>query len=565
MEKMENKNKGITLIALVITIIVLLILAGISVATLTGENGILNKAEQSKNQTTITGEKEQIILAYNSVKSEKLVNQEHSTIRVNEYQKELDNQNANAIVWNEENETTLIITFIETKNKYFLYDTGNIDGPYKDEELGEDYAILEQLERKVATLENKTTMKTQTKTVSDIKLEYAIDKSIISITMEESGYADIFGYYQILNNSSDQYKGITIYKNDMRIAGNGRGGTGSKTQESVSCTIKVEKGDVIDLKAVQWINNEASITSATLQINYFPINEVESESNVHEKTITKRVGDLENKVVKLENKTNVKTLYNYETNKIIPTNTSTKVSTITIPEDCYADIYAFYDIINNDSDRYTGVELYLNGNFLTNQGKGGRGRLAFDSISLTKQLKKGDVIDLHVSQYIGNSKNLEKAILQIHYMPLTELEVTKKSDNRTLKERINELQTKITTLENKTTMKTVYGNIENLVVQNGVLVKLAEITIPEDCYADIYADYKITNNGSIEYKGIWLYKNGEWLCGNGKGGKGGETTMDENCMKELKKGDVITLCCDQYTGSTQTIKDAKFVINYFPK
>ena len=71
--------------------------------------------------------------------------------------------------------------------------------------------------------------------------------------------------------------------------------------------------------------------------------------------------------------------------------------------------------------------------------------------------------------------------------------------------------------------------------------------------------------GSIEYKGIWLYKNGEWLCGNGKGGKGGETTMDENCMKELKKGDVITLCCDQYTGSTQTIKDAKFVINYFPK
>ena len=117
MRKMKNKNKGITLIALVITIIILLILVGISIATLTGENGILNKAEQSKNQTTITGEKEQIILAYNSVKSEKLVNQENSTIRVNEYQKELDNQNANAIVWNEENETTLIITFIETKNK----------------------------------------------------------------------------------------------------------------------------------------------------------------------------------------------------------------------------------------------------------------------------------------------------------------------------------------------------------------------------------------------------------------------------------------------------------------
>lgn len=41
------KNKGITLIALVITIIILLILAGITIATLTGENGILNKATKA--------------------------------------------------------------------------------------------------------------------------------------------------------------------------------------------------------------------------------------------------------------------------------------------------------------------------------------------------------------------------------------------------------------------------------------------------------------------------------------------------------------------------------------
>ncbi len=40
---MKNQ-KGITLIALVITIIVLLILAGVSIAMLTGENGILTKA-----------------------------------------------------------------------------------------------------------------------------------------------------------------------------------------------------------------------------------------------------------------------------------------------------------------------------------------------------------------------------------------------------------------------------------------------------------------------------------------------------------------------------------------
>ena len=38
-KKEKSTNKGITLIALIITIIVLLILAGVSIATLTGDNG----------------------------------------------------------------------------------------------------------------------------------------------------------------------------------------------------------------------------------------------------------------------------------------------------------------------------------------------------------------------------------------------------------------------------------------------------------------------------------------------------------------------------------------------
>ncbi len=45
------KTNGITLIALVITIIVLLILAGVTITTLTGENGILNKADTAQVET----------------------------------------------------------------------------------------------------------------------------------------------------------------------------------------------------------------------------------------------------------------------------------------------------------------------------------------------------------------------------------------------------------------------------------------------------------------------------------------------------------------------------------
>ena len=44
---MFKEQKGVTLIALVITIIVLLILAGVSIAFLTGENGILNKSTKA--------------------------------------------------------------------------------------------------------------------------------------------------------------------------------------------------------------------------------------------------------------------------------------------------------------------------------------------------------------------------------------------------------------------------------------------------------------------------------------------------------------------------------------
>ena len=50
-KKLRKKNKGITLIALVITIIVLLILAGVAIVTLTGDNGILTQAGKAKTQT----------------------------------------------------------------------------------------------------------------------------------------------------------------------------------------------------------------------------------------------------------------------------------------------------------------------------------------------------------------------------------------------------------------------------------------------------------------------------------------------------------------------------------
>ena len=57
-----SQKTGITLIALVITIIVLIILAGISITMISGQDGILTRAEVAKKQNDIAGTKEQIKL-----------------------------------------------------------------------------------------------------------------------------------------------------------------------------------------------------------------------------------------------------------------------------------------------------------------------------------------------------------------------------------------------------------------------------------------------------------------------------------------------------------------------
>ena len=60
---MKNKQNGITLVALVITIIILLILAGIAITQLTGDNGLFVRAKQAKNNTLDAQNTENAILA----------------------------------------------------------------------------------------------------------------------------------------------------------------------------------------------------------------------------------------------------------------------------------------------------------------------------------------------------------------------------------------------------------------------------------------------------------------------------------------------------------------------
>ncbi len=59
---MQRNTKGITLIALVVTVIVLIILAGVSISLVLGENGIINKAKKAKENTELAKTEEETIL-----------------------------------------------------------------------------------------------------------------------------------------------------------------------------------------------------------------------------------------------------------------------------------------------------------------------------------------------------------------------------------------------------------------------------------------------------------------------------------------------------------------------
>ena len=61
--KKRKKEKGITLIALVVTIVDLIILAGVSISMLTGENGIITQAQDAKLATEKSSLREQLQLA----------------------------------------------------------------------------------------------------------------------------------------------------------------------------------------------------------------------------------------------------------------------------------------------------------------------------------------------------------------------------------------------------------------------------------------------------------------------------------------------------------------------
>ena len=81
---MFKKERGITLVALVVTIVVLLILAGVSISMVLGNNGIVNKAKSTQVEQNKAYGKEVIESALKSVQIDVLTGKKKCTVKASD-------------------------------------------------------------------------------------------------------------------------------------------------------------------------------------------------------------------------------------------------------------------------------------------------------------------------------------------------------------------------------------------------------------------------------------------------------------------------------------------------
>lgn len=126
------RNRGITVIGLIITIMILLILSGFAIAVLMGDNGIISKAQEAKQATEKAEIDEKLKLAQLNTT---ITNSTGKKVIIDDYLKELENVGLNYTLENEEeyeNKYDKVIT-VNQKYVYGLCKLENGDIIYKEE------------------------------------------------------------------------------------------------------------------------------------------------------------------------------------------------------------------------------------------------------------------------------------------------------------------------------------------------------------------------------------------------------------------------------------------------
>jgi len=191
------KNKGITLIALTVTVIVLLIISGVTISYLTGENGIINQAKDSKKFAGAVEEKE-VLNTSVAAAIGKSSNSKIDEVNLKKYL----NQNVGDEVKDytlEKRDGYYSVTFTATGNEYVVWENGTVqdmDEYQKTPYLKLDPSELNALEKgssqviKAITNVNNSNIKWETSNSNIVTIQKKSNTEI-TVTGKNNGSAVI--------------------------------------------------------------------------------------------------------------------------------------------------------------------------------------------------------------------------------------------------------------------------------------------------------------------------------------------------------------------------------------
>ena len=188
----KKGNKGITLIALVITIIVLLILVGVTIASITGDNGLLKRAQEAREETEKAQVKELASLTYTEAIMDESVTDDTIMLKVVEKLKkegyeieEVTTETSTIVGINLSKETADMETDSNATEINIILDTSSGNNSKKYVKIEEKYYEITIGTNGIKIAENDTDITLDTSTPKENLISTNVDKeNIVDISVE---------------------------------------------------------------------------------------------------------------------------------------------------------------------------------------------------------------------------------------------------------------------------------------------------------------------------------------------------------------------------------------------
>ena len=241
MKKNLKNEKAITLIALVITIIVLLILAGISIATLTGQNGILTQAQNAKTTTENKSAEEKVKLAILAARTQS----DTGTLEADKLVEEVQNQGGTA-------ETTaggFLVTVIMDGKTFTVDVNGNVEPATSKPQITEVKIVTSEdgIGEDVSENQSETT-------VLYISFKASLENGTInSVTCDNGTVENKNGIYVTKITANGTYK--------FTITGTGKNGI---TTITVPLKVKKYENNILSASDIAAMTDKSKIYGATV-------------------------------------------------------------------------------------------------------------------------------------------------------------------------------------------------------------------------------------------------------------------------------------------------------------